>query len=173
MTPKPKLIPYEKWAEKLVKGANTNFGLEAKDIQWKVRDINDGKVCDWSFEMEKGTMKGSFLFGRTYQNCALSMAMGIALEMHPLRNQVITLLNYAKAVSLPDKERNSIGELLVRGYIWYELTKKVPRNVAMQQILHDWHIKDNIDETYRVYENWKAHQERKPKLVGNKIENNR
>ena len=147
----------EELVQRLLKEANELYGLEADTFHWKIRKGSDGNtdICDWTFEKGEHKLIGSFIFSPRYGDCALALGTGIGLSVHPFRNQLLALLNYTTTVAQNEVKRNSLGELVVRGYIWHNMIGKIPRDDVMMQLLKDFRIKDNIDELYRVFLNKK------------------
>jgi hypothetical protein len=146
---KSKLSEHETWCDDATRQADILFGLKAKGIEWTLKTLPSGmEVCNWKYVLAKGTIGGSFAVDTDYAGCLLSLATGIGLEMHPFRATVSQLLNYLGQVAHSDSKRNMLGEIAVRGWVLNVMAGNTDRDLALNRLIRDFRMRDNIDEMY-------------------------
>ena len=137
--------------KKLLDQFNEMFEFEATSMNCQVDITPNGDVCNWHLVMKNGKrIMGTFPVFAHLSECALAMATGMGLELHPQKQAIVELMFYASTVSGKNPVENALGDLVVRGWLWHRLSTRYPKGEALNRLIADLHIKENIDLVYRT-----------------------
>ena len=135
---------------------NTLFDFKATSMECHVDVRPNGDICNWHLVLPKGErIEGSFPI-TTMPDCALAMATGMGLEVHPQRTAINELLYYTSTVASKNPAENSVAELAVRGWLWHIASDKFPKAEALHRFITAFHVKENIELVYRARSELKA-----------------